>query len=81
MEPERTEVCRLRAVWESVGAESDVQPGAGCRVTKIYFRYASVVLAPPVAFRAPQPFALLRKMVESGGEGQSPGAFKPASFP
>ena len=54
------------------GAESDVQP-AGCRVTKIYFPLCEC--GPGITggvSRAPQPFALLRKMVESGGEGQFP---------
>ena len=54
------------------GAESDVQP-AGCRVTKIYFPLCEC--GPGTTgdvSRAPQPFALRRKMVESGGEGQFP---------
>ena len=54
------------------GAESHVQP-AGCRVTKIYFPLCECGPGTTGGVScAPQPFALLRKMVESGGEGQFP---------
>lgn len=70
--------CRLRAVWESVGRRTMW----ACRMQGLNLlsamRYWSWHHRWPLR---PRPFALLRKMVESGAEGAvSLEPFKPASF-